>query len=115
MEAKRFIPLLDRVVVKVETRTQAVHQKFKALKGAGFEIPQTAEEKSIPDEGTVTSVGPTASLLKTGDRVLFGKWAAKALDSAPGHWVMLEDDVIGILAPDSDEAEEAIRSRFVEA
>lgn len=109
-----MIPLLDRVIVRVESRTSGIHQKFQALKSAGFTVPETEEEKRVPDEGIVASTGSTVTLVKPGDRVLFGKWAAKALDFAPGHWVMVEDDLIGILTEDTDEAEQTVRDRLKE-
>lgn len=97
---RKLVPLYARVVVRVESRTEEVRGKYKALAAAGFKVPETAEDAKIPDEGTVVWVGTTCDALKEGDRVLFGKWAAKPLEFAPGHYVMMEEDVIGVLADD---------------
>ena len=70
----KFRPLHDRVVVK---RIEG-EEKTKG----GIIIPDTAKEK--PQEGEVIAVGPgardesgklVALDVKTGDRVLFGKWS----------------------------------------
>ena len=73
MAKTKFRPLHDRVVVK---RIDA-EEKSKG----GIIIPDTAQEK--PSQGEVIAVGPggrdeTGKIIKpdvkTGDRVLFGKW-----------------------------------------
>src|SRR3954452_11988649 len=73
MSKSKFRPLHDRVVVK---RIDA-EEKTKG----GIIIPDSAKEK--PQEGQVVAVGPggrdeAGKLIpidiKTGDRVLFGKW-----------------------------------------
>ncbi len=74
MAKMKFRPLHDRVVVK---RIDA-EEKTKG----GIIIPDTAKEK--PQEGEIVAVGPggrdeAGKLIppdvKTGDRVLFGKWS----------------------------------------
>src|SRR5882757_1015911 len=74
MSKSKFRPLHDRVVVK---RIDA-EEKTKG----GIIIPDSAKEK--PSQGEITGVGPggrdeAGKLipidLKTGDRVLFGKWS----------------------------------------
>ena len=74
MAKTKFRPLHDRVVVR---RIEA-DEKTKG----GIIIPDTAKEK--PSEGEIIAVGPggrdeNGKLipidLKTGDRVLFGKWS----------------------------------------
>ncbi len=69
-----FRPLHDRVLIR------RVGQEEKTR--GGILIPDTAQEK--PMEGEIVAVGPGArgedgklqSLdVKTGDRVLFGKWS----------------------------------------
>src|SRR3982075_1147541 len=74
MSKTKFRPLHDRVVVK---RLDA-EEKTKG----GIIIPDSAKEK--PQEGQVVAVGPggrdeAGKLIpidiKTGDRVLFGKWS----------------------------------------
>src|SRR6516164_9843856 len=70
----KFRPLHDRVLVR------RVEQEAKTT--GGIIIPDTAQEK--PMEGEVIAVGPGARGedrkvhpldVKTGDRVLFGKWS----------------------------------------
>jgi chaperonin GroES len=74
MAKTKFRPLHDRVVVR---RIRA-EEKTKG----GIIIPDTAQEK--PQEGEVVAVGPgghdeagklVPMDLKSGDRVLFGKWS----------------------------------------
>ena len=92
-----FRPLGDRVLVKrVEEE-----QKTKG----GIIIPDTAKEK--PQEGEVISAGPGARDdsgkiqpldLKTGDRILFGKWSGTEvkIDGAD-LLIMKESDVLGVI------------------
>ena len=70
----KFRPLHDRVVV----RRLESEEKTKG----GIIIPDTAKEK--PQEGEVVAVGPgarddsgklNALDVKSGDRVMFGKWS----------------------------------------
>ncbi|MFZ4067295.1 MAG: co-chaperone GroES [Phenylobacterium sp.] len=92
-----FRPLGDRVLVKrVEEE-----QKTKG----GIIIPDTAKEK--PQEGEVIAVGPGTRDdsgkiqpldLKTGDRILFGKWSGSEvkIDGAD-LLIMKESDVLGVI------------------
>jgi len=93
----KFRPLHDRVVVKradVETKSRG-----------GILIPDTAGEK--PQEGEVVAVGPggrdeAGKLipidLKTGDRVLFGKWSGtEAKIDAKEFLIMRESDIMGVI------------------
>jgi chaperonin GroES len=68
-------------------------------------IPDTAEEK--PQEGEVVAVGPGARDehgklqpldLKTGDRVLFGKWSGTEVKiDGEELMIMKESDVMGVI------------------
>ena len=90
-------PLQDRVLVKrVESETRSA---------GGIIIPDTANEK--PLEGIVIAVGDGTRLedgtrvapeVKTGDRVLFGKYAGTEIkvDGAE-HMILKESDILGIL------------------
>jgi len=93
----KFRPLHDRVVVKradIETKTRG-----------GILIPDTAGEK--PQEGEVVAVGPggrdeAGKLipidLKTGDRVLFGKWSGTEVKiDAKELLIMKESDIMGVI------------------
>ena len=93
----KFRPLHDRVVVKrVESDTKT--------KG-GIIIPDTAKEK--PQEGEVVAVGPgardeTGKLtpldVKTGDRILFGKWSGTEVKIDGDEFlIMKESDIMGII------------------
>ena len=93
----KFRPLHDRVVVK----RVAEEEKTKG----GIIIPDTAKEK--PSQGEIIAVGPggrdeTGKLIpldvKTGDRVLFGKWSGTEvkLDGVE-YLIMKESDIMGVL------------------
>ena len=93
----KFRPLHDRVVVK---RIDAEEKT-----AGGIIIPDTAKEK--PQQGEVIAVGPggrdesgklIAIDIKTGDRVLFGKWSGTEvkLDEVE-YLIMKESDVMGVL------------------
>ena len=89
-------PLADRVVV---TRTKE-EEKSKG----GIIIPDTAKEKPI--EGVVVAVGAGKVLkdgkvrpvdVKTGDRVLFGKYAGQEVKiDGQEHVLLREDDILGV-------------------
>jgi len=92
-----FRPLSDRIVVKrIDEKETTRH---------GIIIPDSAKEK--PQEGEVMAVGHgkrqedgklVALDVKTGDRVLFGKYSGSEtkLDGIE-YIVMREDDVLGVL------------------
>ena len=93
----KFRPLHDRVVVK---RLEG-EEKTKG----GIIIPDTAKEK--PQEGEVIAVGPGARGedgtlhpldVKTGDRVLFGKWSGTEVKiDGEDLMIMKESDIMGII------------------
>ena len=81
-------PLFGRVVVRAEPIN--VRLKTKLI------IPEQAKDRDQPDQGEIVAVGPTADGgLEVGDKVLWGKWAAKEIKGWPDHWVMQDEDVIG--------------------
>ncbi len=89
-------PLHDRVVIR------RVDQEQKSA--GGIIIPDTAQEK--PREGEVVAAGPGARGedgalqpmdLKTGDRVLFGKWSGTEIKiDGEELIIMKESDVMGV-------------------
>ena len=92
-----FRPLHDRVVVKRlegEERTKG-----------GIIIPDTVKEK--PQEGKIIAVGPggrdeTGKLIpldvKTGDRILFGKWSGTEVKiDGDDLLIMKESDILGVI------------------
>ncbi|WP_262299936.1 co-chaperone GroES [Microvirga sesbaniae] len=92
-----FRPLHDRVVVR---RIEAEEKT-----AGGIIIPDTAKEK--PQEGEVVAVGPgtrdesgkVAALdVKTGDRVLFGKWSGTEVRiDGQDLLIMKESDIMGVI------------------
>jgi len=93
----KFRPLHDRVVVK---RIEG-EEKTKG----GIIIPDSAKEK--PQEGEVIAVGPGARDesgklipldLKSGDRVLFGKWSGTEVKiDGQDLLIMKESDILGVV------------------
>ncbi len=93
-----FRPLGDRVLVK------RVEEEEKTR--GGIIIPDTAKEK--PQEGEVMAVGPGARDetgkvqpldVKTGDRILFGKWSGtEGKLEGQDLLIMKESDILGVLA-----------------
>jgi chaperonin GroES len=93
----KFRPLHDRVVVK---RIDAEEKS-----AGGIIIPDTAKEK--PSEGEIIAVGPggrdeNGKLipidLKTGVRVLFGKWSGTEVKiDGVDYLIMKESDIMGVL------------------
>lgn len=93
----KFRPLHDRIVIK---RIEA-----DAKSAGGIIIPDTVKEK--PQQGEVVAVGPggrdeSGKLipidLKTGDRVLFGKWSGTEVRiDDDDYLIMKESDVMGVL------------------
>ena len=92
-----FRPLHDRVVIR---RVEAEEKTT-----GGIIIPDTAKEK--PMEGEVVAVGPGARGedgkiqpldVKSGDRVLFGKWSGTEVKlDGEDLIIMKESDIMGIV------------------
>ena len=103
----KFRPLHDRVVVR---RIEG-EEKTKG----GIIIPDTAKEK--PQEGEVIAVGPGARDesgkllpldLKTGDRILFGKWSGTEVKiDGEELLIMKESDVMGVVEGTSSSSKKA--------
>ena len=98
MAKTKFRPLHDRVVVRRIT----AEEKTKG----GIIIPDTAQEK--PSQGEIIAVGPggrdeAGKLipidLKTGDKVLFGKWSGTEVKvDGEDLLIMKESDILGVIA-----------------
>ncbi len=92
-----FRPLHDRVLVR---RVEAEEKT-----AGGIIIPDTAKEK--PQEGEVIAVGSgarneqgeiTPLEVKTGDRILFGKWSGTEVRlEGKDLLIMKESDILGIV------------------
>jgi chaperonin GroES len=90
-------PLQDRVLIR---RVEA-----EAKTAGGIFIPDTAQEK--PMEGEVVSVGPGVRDdagkvhpldVKSGDRVLFGKWSGTEVKlDGEDLMIMKEADILGVI------------------
>jgi len=95
----RFRPLGDRVVVR--------RVKEEQKTAGGIIIPDTAQEK--PQEGEIIAAGPGAlddngkrvpPEVKSGDRVLFGKWSGTEVKlDGEELLIMKESDIMGIIEP----------------
>jgi chaperonin GroES len=93
-----FRPLHDRVVV----RRLEGEEKTKG----GIIIPDTAKEK--PQEGEIIAVGPggrdesgklTPLDVKSGDKILFGKWSGTEVKiDGQDLLIMKESDILGVVA-----------------
>ena len=93
----KFRPLHDRVVVR--------RLDEELTTAGGIIIPDTATEK--PSQGEVIAVGPGApddsgkvlSLdVKSGDKVLFGKWSGTEVKiDGQELLIMKESDIMGVL------------------
>jgi chaperonin GroES len=98
MAKMKFRPLHDRVVVK---RIDADEKS-----AGGIIIPDTAKEK--PSQGEIIAVGPggrdengkvVQMDVKTGDRVLFGKWSGTEVKlDGEDLLIMKEADIMGVVA-----------------
>ena len=93
----KMVPLGDRVIVRL------LEQEEK--KKGGIIIPDTAKER--PQEGEVVAVGKGRRTnsgeriepeVKTGDRVLFAKYAGNEIEiESTKYLVMKEDEILAIL------------------
>jgi chaperonin GroES len=94
-------PLYDRIVVKrIDEKETTRH---------GIIIPDSAQEK--PQEGEVLATGNGKRLedgtvvaldVKTGDRVLFGKYSGSEIKLDGVEFIIMrEDDIIGIFVADA--------------
>ena len=91
-------PLADRIVVKALEDTETMR--------GGLYIPDTAKEK--PQQGEVVAVGPgkitddgkrIAPEVKTGDRVLYGKYSGTEVTVGDEQYLILrESDVLAIVS-----------------
>jgi len=93
----KFRPLHDRVLVR------RIEEDSKV---GSIIIPDTAKEK--PQQGEVIAVGPgargddgkvVALDVKTGDKILFGKWSGSEVKiDGEDLLIMKESDILGVVA-----------------
>jgi chaperonin GroES len=103
----KFRPLHDRVVVR---RLEGDEKT-----AGGIIIPDTAKEK--PQEGEIIAVGPgardeqgkiVALDVKSGDRILFGKWSGTEVKiDGEELLIMKESDIMGIIEGSASKAKKA--------
>ena len=93
----KFRPLHDRVLVRrVESEQKTA---------GGIIIPDTAQEKPMEGEiiaagnGRVNDDGKVTALdVKTGDRVIFGKWSGTEVKiDGEDLLIMKESDIMGVV------------------
>jgi len=94
---KKFRPLQDRILVK--------RVESEELTAGGLIIPDTAKEK--PQQGEVIAVGNGKRQddgkvipvdVKTGDRILFGKYSGSEIKiDGVEHLILREDEILGII------------------
>ena len=92
MSKMNITPLADRVIIK-----QAAAETTTA---SGIIIPDTAQEK--PQKGNVMAVGKGTKdnpiTVKTGDTVLYGKYAGTELKyKDEDYLIMKESDILAII------------------
>lgn len=103
----KFRPLHDRVVVR--------RLEGEAKTAGGIIIPDTAKEK--PQEGEIVAVGAGARDesgkivpldVKTGDRVIFGKWSGTEVKiDGEDLLIMKESDIMGVVEATSSKKKAA--------
>ena len=93
----KVAPLADRVVVRALEETEQMR--------GGLFIPDTAKEK--PQQGEIIAVGPgryeknvrVPMELKTGDRVLYGKYSGSEVTIDNEQYLILrESDVLAVIS-----------------
>lgn len=97
MKKSKIRPLYDRVIVRREEEEER--------SAGGIVIPDNAKEKQI--RGTVVAIGAgkvlengdvRALAVKTGDKVLFGKYAGTEVKMDGEEVLVLrEDDIVGVI------------------
>ena len=102
-----FRPLHDRVLVR--------RLESEEKTAGGIIIPDTAQEK--PQEGEVVAVGSGARDdsgklvpldVKTGDRILFGKWSGTEVKvDGEELLIMKESDILGVIEKKSSKKKAA--------
>ncbi|MEO7823405.1 MAG: co-chaperone GroES [Gemmatimonadaceae bacterium] len=96
LSTTKVAPLADRVVVRALEDTEQMR--------GGLFIPDTAKEK--PQQGEIIAVGPgryeknvrVPMELKTGDRVLYGKYSGSEVTIDNEQYLILrESDVLAVI------------------
>ena len=92
MSKIKITPLADRVIIK--------QAEAETTTASGIIIPDTAQEK--PQKGSVIAVGKGTKenpiTVKTGDAVLYGKYAGTELKyEGEDYLIMKESDILAII------------------
>lgn len=102
-----IIPILHRILVLPEN-VQEANETFKKMRAIGLEIPHSElmkREQAAVEIGTIISIGETAfvdfkatKVPVEGDKVLYAKYAGKAVSDGEIKYLVLNDeDIIGII------------------
>lgn len=82
-------PLGDRVV--------AVREKAPEKTASGLYLPDTAKEK--PVTATVVAVGPDATHVKSGDKILYKEYSTTEITINDQEYLIVkEEDVLGTIS-----------------
>lgn len=82
-------PLFARVIVRAE----AINTRLKT----NLIIPDPVKDRHAPEQGEVIAIGPTAEGLEVGNKVLWGKYAAKPVPWSDELWIMNDEDILGVI------------------
>lgn len=85
-----LVPFFARVIVRAEP--------LNARLKTSLIIPDQAKDRDQPEQGEIVAVGPTVEAdIKVGQKVLWGKYAAKKIPWAEDLWLMNEEDLLGAI------------------
>ena len=86
----KVVPFFARVIVRAEP--------MNARLKTSLIIPDQAKERDQPEQGEIVAVGPTTEAdIKVGQKVLWGKYAAKKIPGTEDLWLMNEEDLLGAI------------------
>ena len=80
-------PLGDRVV--------ATREKAPERTASGLYIPESAQEKTAVF--TVEAVGPTVTMVKKGDRILYNGFTSEFKHDGVDYLIIKEEDILATL------------------
>lgn len=86
-------PLGDKLLVQVD--------KAEERTKSGLFV--TEEWKTLPPFATVKAIGPYVTQVRVGDRIVFNRYAAVALEYQDR--LILERDILATIEPETDDAE----------
>lgn len=88
------MPVLEPLFARVIVRAEAIEKRLKT----SLIIPDQSKDRHAPEQGEIIAVGPTADeSIQIGDKVLWGRYAAKEISGWDDHWIMNDEDVLGVI------------------